>query len=214
MLFERALGRDERAGRPRHATALLPAVDAAVRDCGGWEAVDLIAAGVGPGSFTGLRIGIATARALSAALGVPAVGAGTLDALAEGLRERAAGRPVLALTDARRGELFARLHGAGEGPFGQPTLVGPEALLDAVGGLGEIPLAAGSGALRFRAELAGRGVEIPDDDDPAHRVAARHTCALGAAAADAGAGPPEPIYLRPPDAERWRERDNPSKSDR
>ena len=69
-------------------------------------------------------------------------------------------------------------------------------------------LAAGSGALRFRKELASQGVSIPDDADPIHRVAARHICALAESGDDGdGTGSVAPIYLRPPDAERWRERD-------
>ena len=75
------------------------------------------------------------------------------------------------------------------------------------GAVGKPPLAAGSGAVRFREELAGRGVEIPDDADPVHRIAARHICALAAAGAGVEAEPAAPNYLRPPDAERWRERD-------
>jgi hypothetical protein len=54
--------------------------------------------------------------------------------------------------------------------------------------------------------LAQHGVHIEGDDNPVHRVAARHVCALAAAAADGGSV--APIYLRPPDAERWRERDS------
>jgi hypothetical protein len=68
------------------------------------------------------------------------------------------------------------------------------------------PSVAGPGAVRFRPELTVEGVRIADDDDPVHRVAARDVCALAAMAGEAG--PLEPIYLRPPDAERWRERDS------
>jgi len=66
---------------------------------------------------------------------------------------------------------------------------------------------AGSGAVRFRKELTRDGVRIADDSDPVHRVAARHLCALAAAAAGEESEELAPIYLRPPDAERWRERD-------
>jgi tRNA A37 threonylcarbamoyladenosine modification protein TsaB len=76
-----------------------------------------------------------------------------------------------------------------------------------VAGLEEAPLAAGSGAVRFRQELSRDGVRIADDSDPVHRLAARHLCALAAAAAgEADRDGLAPIYLRPPDAERWRER--------
>jgi tRNA threonylcarbamoyladenosine biosynthesis protein TsaB len=107
--------------------------------------------------------------------------------------------------DARRGEVFAALYS----PLGQrlwePLALAPVELAERAAGLADPPLAAGSGAVRFRDELVGCGVEVLDDADPVHRVAARHICAL-AAAGDAGAGSLDPIYLRPPDAERWRER--------
>jgi len=173
--------------------------------------VGRIAVGTGPGSFTGLRIGIATARALAAALSTPAVGVGTLDALALGMREAADGqRDLLVALDARRGELFAALYGAAASPLRGPFLAGPAELAEFVSELPGSPLAAGSGALRFRRELSGSGAEIPGGSDSVHRIAARHVCALGAAGAAEGA--PEPRYLRPPDAKRWRERDTSPRS--
>lgn len=83
----------------------------------------------------------------------------------------------------------------------------PEQLAERLAARGTALSAAGPGAVRFRAELTVDGVRIPDDTDPVHRVAARDVCAL-AAAMGGEAGPLEPIYLRPPDAERWRERDS------
>jgi tRNA threonylcarbamoyladenosine biosynthesis protein TsaB len=178
-------------------------VERAAAAAGGWDAVEAIAVGVGPGSFTGLRIGVATARALSAGLGLPARGVCTLDAIGRALGERDGDSPALAVLDARRGEVFAALYStAGERLWG-PLVEPPEALAKRVAGLPEPPLAAGSGALRFRDEL---GVATPEDADPVHRVAARHVCAL-AVDGVADAVPPTPIYLRAPDAERWRERD-------
>ena len=71
--------------RPAHAGRLLAAAEEALEAAGvGWEALDRLAVGVGPGSFTGLRIGIATARALAQARGLPMVGVSTLEALARG----------------------------------------------------------------------------------------------------------------------------------
>lgn len=118
-------------------------------------------------------------------------------------------RPRLAVLDARRGEVFAALYGPGGERRWEPFVCRPEQLGERVAELAEAPWAAGSGALRFRAELARHGVEIPDDADPVHRVAARQICALAAAAEEAGNdGPLAPIYLRAPDAERWLERDS------
>ncbi len=142
------------------------------------------------------------------------MGVGTLDALALGLWEAAEGeRDLLAALDARRGELFAGLRRAGDPEMQPPFLASPGDLAGLVARLGAAPLMAGSGALRFRQELSGSGAEIPDGDDPVHRIAARHICALGAAGAGAGAGSAEPNYLRPPDAERWRERDTSPRSE-
>jgi tRNA threonylcarbamoyladenosine biosynthesis protein TsaB len=195
------------AGRPQHATALLAEVERGVGMAGGWGPISLLAAGVGPGSYTGLRIGLATARGLRAALGIPVVGVCTLDALARGIGELGEGRPRLALLDARRGEIFAALYASDGRRLWEPAAESPAGLARRVGELGETPLAAGSGAVRFRAELGGGGIEIPEDSDPVHRVSARHVCALGVASGAGDARGLEPIYLRSPDAERWRERD-------
>ena len=179
---------------------------------GGWEAIDALAVGVGPGSFTGVRVGVATARGVASATGLPLSGVCTLDALAAGIAERSAGdRDVLAILDARRGEVFASLvSAAGVGIWG-PWVGSPAELAAKLERDGKAALAGGSGALRFRRELEEGGVEILGDDDPAHRVAARHICAIAAGRGLKGE-PPEPIYLRAPDAERWRERDNPKKA--
>ena len=207
VIHEALLGLSEKGG-PQHTTALLAEIERAVEAVGGWAAVDRIAVGIGPGSFTGLRVGIASARALALGRALPLSGVGTLDALGRGLGEIAVEQRCLSVLDARRGEVAAAVHsGDGERLWG-PWLGTPEELA------GRIPLppkpvlCGGSGAVRFRQQLTSRAVEIPDDADPVHRVAARHVCALAA-------GMPEedesesiaPIYLRPPDAERWRERD-------
>jgi tRNA threonylcarbamoyladenosine biosynthesis protein TsaB len=198
----------------------LDEVERAASAAGGWEAVDLLAVGLGPGTFTGLRVGIATVRGLSVSLGLPARGVGTLDALGRGIQE-ATHSPVpsagmepkrnsaaLAVLDGWRGEVFAALYEPGGKRTWEPAVYRPQELAERVSPLGEVVLAAGSGAVRFRQELARDGVRIPDDSDPIHRVAARHVCALAAAAADEeDRDGLAPIYLRPPDAERWRERD-------
>ena len=112
----------------------------------------------------------------------------------------------LAVLDARRGEVFAALYGDDGQRLWEPQVCRPEQLEERVAALPAPPRAAGSGAVRFRHELVRHGVQIADDADPVHRVAARHICAIAAAAGDGGQL--APIYLRPPDAERWRERDS------
>ncbi len=192
-------------GRPRHAVVLMNEIEACVAAAGGWERIERIAVGIGPGTFTGLRIGIATARALAQARGLPVAAVGSLAALARGLAERAPGRPRLALIDARRGEVFAALYDAAGEQLWEPATADPEALAERLAGLDRAPVAAGDGSLRFRHQLESAGVEVPPDADPAHRLAARHICAL---AVTIEPGPPtdvKPAYLRRPDAEVWRE---------
>lgn len=181
---------------------MLAEVERAVEACGGWDAVGGLAAGRGPGSFVGIRIGLATARGLAASTGILAAGVCTLDALGRALSETGKGES-LAVLDARRDEVFAALYDPAGERLWEPLVLTPEALCERVAELPASPRAAGPGAVRFRKELAGRGIEIPADADPVHRVAARQICAL---AADGVDEPLEPIYLRPPDAQRWRER--------
>jgi len=206
-LHEALLGLSEQGG-PQHTTALLGEVERAAAAAGGWEGVGRIAVGIGPGSFTGLRVGVATAKALGLSRGLPLSGVGTLDALALGLGEAAGGRQRVAVLDARRGEVAAALYGADGGLLWGPELSSPQELGARLAGLAGTALCGGSGAVRFREQLTSRAVEIPDDADSVHRVAARQICALAAGRVEDESGSLAPIYLRPPDAERWRERDS------
>jgi tRNA threonylcarbamoyladenosine biosynthesis protein TsaB len=184
----------------------LEEIESAVAAAGGWNEIDAVGVGVGPGSFTGVRVGIATARGLGLSRGIEVRGVGTLDALARGLHDRD-GAVRLPVVDARRGEVFAAAFAPGGNTLIEPFVCSPGELRQRISDLGGPFLAAGSGALRFREELAGPDVEIPDDADPAHRIAARHVCGLAAPGVGVEAEPAAPNYLRPPDAERWRERD-------
>ena len=196
-------------GRPRHSQALLGEIEEAVTAGGGWEAVDLIAAGVGPGSYTGLRIGIASARALAQSLAKPIVPVSSLAALARGIGElpEAADRGRLALIDARRGQLFAALHGASGEELWPPFVADPAELTARLGELNQMPLAAGDGTLRFRDGLETVGVAVAPAGDSVHRIAARHICGLAETLAPQRPEQIEPVYLRAPDAEVWLERD-------
>jgi tRNA threonylcarbamoyladenosine biosynthesis protein TsaB len=206
LVYEARLEPAEKGG-PLHASALLSEVEAAVAAAGGWGAVGRLAVGVGPGTFTGIRVGIASAKGLGLSRGLPVSGVCTLDALAAGIGEAAGGRDRLALTDARRGEVFAALYSAAGECLWGPLVSAPEELAERIASLERAALCAGSGAVRFRQQLASRNVEIPNDADPVHRVAARHVCALAASGpGEEGSGAVAPIYLRAPDAERWRER--------
>ncbi len=212
VLTEELIGAAEDG--PRHSTALLAGVERAAAVAGGWDEVGLLAVGLGPGSFVGIRIAIATARGLAASTGLPLAGVGTLDALGRGLREASGGeRECLAVLDARRGEVFAALYAADGERIWEPFVAAPVELAERLAGRPAAPLTGGAGAVRFRQELTSRGAEIPDDPDPVHRVAARHVCALAEVAPPGMDGALEPIYLRPPDAERWRDRDTSKRSD-
>ena len=194
-------------GRPRHSQVLLEEIERSVEEAGGWARIERIAVGIGPGSFTGLRIGVSTARALAQARQIPIVPVGSLTALARGISEGGSAALALPVIDARRSEAFAALFGGDGAELWAPFVTQPAELAARVEELEETPLAAGDGALRFGAELEAAGATVAPPDDPIHRVAARHICAVGEAAAEATPDQIQPLYLRPPDAKRWLERD-------
>jgi tRNA threonylcarbamoyladenosine biosynthesis protein TsaB len=189
---------DPAAGeRPGHAARLLPLAQGLLAEAGlTFADVDRIAVGLGPGGFTGLRIGVATARALAQAAGAQLVGVSTLHALAAAAQP-ADGQGVLAVVDARRGEVFAGGWRDGEQVLG-PVAVAPEQ----VGALiGAGWLAVGDGALRFRADLEAAGCVVAQNGSAQHRVSARAVCRI-ALRAQGGTALElvVPDYLRKPDA--------------
>ena len=191
--------------RGEHAARLLPLAERALEEAGvAWEDLGRVAVGVGPGGFTGLRIGIATARALAQGLGVPLVPVSSLRALAAG----AAGEPghgaagtILAVLDARRGEVFAAGYEAGAEVLA-PAALAPEALAERVPALEPPVQAVGDGAVRFRQVLSAAGAKVPPDGSPAHRIGAAALCRLGAAGEPADRDRLLPDYRREPDAKR------------
>ena len=126
-VFDRVVPPGDR--RPLHSQTLLGLVEEAADRLGGWRMVERIAVGIGPGTFTGIRIGVATAGGLSASTGLPAIGISTLDALARSILGSArTGGNVLPLLDAKRGQIFGCLHGPDGTPLGQPFVCGPDEL--------------------------------------------------------------------------------------
>lgn len=194
--------------RPGHAAHLLLLVEQVLEETGtGWSDVDRLVVGTGPGTFTGLRIGVATARALAQARGLPLFGTSTLRALTAAARQEHGepDRPILAVIDARRGEAFAAAWG-GADELLSPVVLAPDDLVARVGDLPDRPLAVGDGAVRFRSDLAQAGAIVPEDDSPLHTVDAAFHClrALRFEASSAQAVLPD--YLRLPDAELTRRR--------
>jgi tRNA threonylcarbamoyladenosine biosynthesis protein TsaB len=194
--------------RPNHAARLLVLIEETLAAAGvGWDGVERIAVGVGPGGFTGLRLGVATARALAQARNLPLTGVSSLEALAAGAadataREMAPGearvvapgdaRAVVAVIDARRGEVFA----ASPGSYG-PLAIAPA---DLAARLDPGSLAVGDGAVRFREEFERAGAVVPADGSEVHRVSALHVCRLGAAQEPGDRDALLPDYRREPDA--------------
>jgi tRNA threonylcarbamoyladenosine biosynthesis protein TsaB len=210
---------DPRPGeRPGHATHLmLLAVELLESARLQWRDLDRIAVGLGPGTFTGLRIGIATARALAHTHDLPLVGVSTLASLAheatwsepgaadaDGAATAAGGlRAVTAVLDARRGEAFAAAWARrADGGLGACLLAEAALAPEQLGA--RIPphtLAIGDGAIKFRDILERSGASIPPDGSPLHRVTAVSHCRLAPSLPASAPTEVLPHYLRLPDAE-------------
>lgn len=210
VLFEKAVppGR-----RPVHSQALLELVTEASSALGGWGEVERIAVGIGPGTFTGIRIGVATAAGLAASAGIDAVGVPTLDALGSSIAGQTGAERVLALIDARRGEAFGEFWPGRQMGASEPFVCGPEELVERIRAeTADEPasIVAGPGAVRFRDELLLAGFDTEPAESKVHRLAGRSLCELGANAEAVGPKTLEPLYLRVPDAQLWLERDGKS----
>ena len=206
---------DPAAGdRPRHTTRLLPLAAQALADAGtDWSGIDLIAVGTGPGTFTGIRIGITTARALACARAVPIAGVSTLRALALGATGAVSGAErLLAVLDARRREIFVAGWDPGEvalpdaEPLLAPRAISPTALADTLAGSGERWLAVGDGVLACQEAIERAAVRTLDADCSLHRVSAIEICRLALTVQAGSAESVVPDYLREPDAVPARDR--------
>ena len=165
--------------RISRASTVLEAIDALLRQAGAHATeLDALAVGVGPGSFTSTRIGLAAARGLSFALDLPVAGVSTLAALA-------AGAPgAEAVIDAKRSEIF---------------VAGPRVLAPADLDVEPGSVLVGDGAVRYRELFEAAGAEVPPDEDERHLPRARFHAAL---ARDFGSAElVEPIYVRTPNVQ-------------
>lgn len=172
----------------RHGELLAAAIDGALADYGAAPAdLTAIAVGTGPGPYTGLRVGLVTARVLASALGIALHGECTLDVIARGAAAGAAGREFIVATDARRKEVYwARYSAAGERIWG-PAVSAPAELPAGHPVAGEGPV--------IHPGLAAQPL-------PPRYPAAAQLAELAVARLSSGGAPlpAEPLYLRRPDA--------------
>lgn len=180
-----------------HAEALLPLIERIMAEGGrAYADLDLVAATVGPGAFTGIRVGLAAARGLALAADKPCAGVTTLEALAAAVE----GAPVLVAVESRRSDLFVQAFGANGLALSAPESLPPEGLGAFAREAGLAPgfVLAGDGAARAGVALAAAGIvarvvesAAPDPVLVAALAALRHGTERALA--------PRPLYLRPPD---------------
>jgi tRNA threonylcarbamoyladenosine biosynthesis protein TsaB len=199
-------------GPPRHAEQLAPAIEFVCEQAQiPLAAIDVIGVGIGPGMFTGLRVGVTTAKALGFALDRPLVAVPSLDLVAFPLRH-ADHRLIVPLIDARRNEVYYALYRpvpGGVQRVSEYLLASPEDVATELEAIGDDAVLCGDGAVRFRAvfddldrcTLAGPGHSTPDLSALVELTVGRH--AHGKAEP---AGAVTPMYLRRSDAEIDRER--------
>jgi tRNA threonylcarbamoyladenosine biosynthesis protein TsaB len=180
-----------------HAEALLPLVDRIVSGVeGGFSSLDRVAVTVGPGSYTGIRIGIAAARAIGLAAGIPVVGVATLSAYLAPLMTRESRGLLAAAIDAKHGQVYLQAVAPGGRTIIAPALMG---VREAVRILGSEPVQlVGSGAALVAPECWTQGVDAQiSGAPPAPDIA--WVARIGALA-DPAQALPKPLYLRAPDA--------------
>lgn len=174
--------------------ALMPMVVETLADAGVvWTDLGLLGVTVGPGTFTGIRIGLAAARGMALASGLPIAGVGTLEVLAQGVAEpERRGRTLLVTVDSKRADLFCQAFGSDLVALGEPFAASAARALDRV--TGPVLLAGGAAHLVAKAHpqaILANAATLPDARAVARLAAARFAAGL--------ALPAQPLYLRPPD---------------
>lgn len=196
------LGRDWREMARGHAEALAPMVEVLMRDAGAsYPSLDRIAVTTGPGTFTGQRVGLAFARALSLALKKPAIGITTLDAMLEEALAKTHAAWAIAAADAKRGEIYLGLRSR-EGTVLAPELIALDAASARIASLAQhldkTPVLAGTAAEMMLPLLQQAGFDAADS--LVRQPDAVWVARLAAHEPEGAA--PRPLYLRPPDAKR------------
>ncbi len=197
------LAREHRAMARGHAEALMPMIERVMRGAG-YESLDAVAVTAGPGAFTGLRIGLAAARGIALAAGIPAIGISAFAAVAAAIPDaEIAGRALAVAIDTKRGDVYLQCFDEKRRPLGLGRVAGG-AEIAALLPKGPL-LAAGDGADIVAAALAEEARDLARHAERAPPDAAA-VAALGAAllaearCTGAPLPPPEPLYLRAPEA--------------
>ncbi|MEC9346222.1 MAG: tRNA (adenosine(37)-N6)-threonylcarbamoyltransferase complex dimerization subunit type 1 TsaB [Pseudomonadota bacterium] len=182
-----------------HAEELMPMLGRVLARAGAtMPDLSLLAVTVGPGTFTGVRIGLAAARGLRLALRLPLVGLTSLEVIAAAAAQRAPDTPVLAAIDARRDQVYVQLFGP-EGGAWQTAWTGPAAMGAEAAAAMLVPgtVLAGSGAALVAAKATVDVTMLPGMEPQAGIAGG---LALARGHGGAGTPPPKPLYLRAPDA--------------
>jgi tRNA threonylcarbamoyladenosine biosynthesis protein TsaB len=187
-----------------HAERLMPMIGEVLAEAGaGYAQLDLIAVTTGPGTFTGMRVGLAAARGIALAAGRPCLGVTSFAAVTEAAREEAraawaAGRAVLVALDSRRSEVFAQMFAADGGAPAEAMVATPEALARQCGGVGLIiGTAASVVGAAFAAARPGAHIAVKEVAPTAAAVARLAERLWSSAVRPAGF--PDPLYLRAPE---------------
>ena len=181
-----------------HAEALLPLVKRVMDEAGmGFAAIDRVAVTTGPGSFTGLRVGLAAARGIALAAGKPAVGLSTLSVFAAPHLATDDSFPVIAAIDARHGNVYLQVFSPGGRQFGAPRLA---SLRDAAAVAAEAPACIVGSAAQAVADALTEGDAVPVIVDARAAPDIAWLARMGAVVPE-GQSPPTPQYLRAADAQ-------------
>ncbi len=195
-------------GDRRHAETLAPAIDHVLTQAGASLAdVTAVALDVGPGLFTGLRVGVATAQGLAEGLGVGVVEVTSLEVLAREAYDAGAEGGVVAVVDARRGEVFAACYAGPGTPVEPPSRYRPADLAEKLGAMPGT-LLVGTGAHRYATELSSAGRRVAGIREPSPRVLVAIAAGrLASGEVPVPAAAVRPVYLREPDARiNWAQR--------